>query len=103
MTSFYTSQGGTEWNTTTLPVVTNVPFKAGCGDDDPSTAAVSGNSFVLCDELDGVACVTFVVSATDINVTTLGTGTICGAVAGDDAITAMAAAPQRLGGVGVVR
>jgi len=104
MTSFYTSQGGIVWKdgNTTLPLVTNVTFKEACSDTAPSTASVSGTAFLLCDEKDGTACITFTTTATDITVTTDSTGTICNAVANDPAIIAMTGSSS-LGGERVKR
>jgi len=105
MTSFYTSQGATVWGdaNTTLPLVTNVPFKAACANTSPSTAKISGTAFLLCDETGGTACITFTTTATNISITTATGTTICDAVAADPAILAMTQKPQKLGGVGVVR
>ncbi len=104
MTSFYTSQGGTVWQdgNTTLPVVTNVTFKAACSDTNPSRAKISDTRFLLCDEKDGTACITFTTTATDITITTDSTGTICNAVANDPSIMAMTGS-NPLGGVRVTR
>ncbi len=110
MTSYYTSQGNTKWtnDNTTIAMVTNVPFKSACTDTDPvnttiSGAAAAGKKFVLCDETGGNECIAFQVKPTGITITTVTTGAICGAVAGDDAIVSMVAVDQKLGGSGVVR
>ena len=107
MTSYYTSQGNTQWldGNNTISLVTNVPFGSDC--DNLSTDSTDANAFVLCDEAGGEACLTFTTSnpgtGPQIAITTSTTSTICNAVAGDPAIVGMIAEVQKLGGVGVQR
>jgi len=107
MTSYYTSQGNTQWldANNTIGLVTNVPFDSACG--TLSAASTGANAFLLCDEPTGESCITFTTSnpgtGPQIAITAPGSSTICSAVAGDPAIAGMIAEVQKLGGVGVVR
>jgi len=104
MTSFYSAQGGIVWKDggTILPKVTRVIFKDACSNNAPSTAAVYNTDFLLCDEINGRACITFTTSDTDINITTDNTGTVCNAVANDPSIMAITGS-NPLGGERVIR
>ncbi len=112
MTAYYTSQGNTKWVGSTavtaavIEEVTNVAFNATACTAAPKTGTMAGSALPLCDEIGGVACITFSPDAngTGIAIATLDTTVICAGVAGDPAIMAMVAgSPQPLGGSTVVR
>ncbi len=103
MTSYYTSQGSTVWSSAKVEDVTNVPLQNSSCTAATGTA-ISGSSFYLCTQDSGTACIKIDVNATDINVTTQGSGTaICDGVASDPAIAAITSGSTKLGGQSVKR
>jgi len=114
VTSYYTSQGATVWDTATVASVSNVPLytDAGCTTLSDGTENVSDapSQFYLCDERDGNECLRFDINNTAMVIwgSSLGASTICDGVLQDPAIIGMSGGADGnkttvLGGVGVVR
>jgi type II secretory pathway pseudopilin PulG len=106
MSSFYTSQGSTEWQASTIDDVTNVPLETACGTVIvPGTTQTSETTFVLCEGT--TACVTMVTEDEGNLTITAYTGTeaispVCYGVAQDDSIKALVK-EHEFGGKKIIR
>ena len=109
MTSFYTSQGNSEWilATTLNSDVTNVDLESACG-TSAATLAAAGQTTMLCagDTAATDQCLTFA-TTNDGNLTIAagtGTGTVCVGVNADPVIVQLiAASPHQFGASKVKR
>ncbi len=113
-TSYYTSQGATNWTAATTADVTNVPLytNSNCAASSLSdgTDALVTDTYYLCDETDGNPCVTLDTNQTAVEVTAAAAAvsTVCDGVVEDPAIIGMTGGAGNsksttLGGVGVQR
>lgn len=107
--SFYTSQGGTIWQSGVLVDATNVPLDTACGTAALATTQLSTGTFLLCDG--ATACVTFVTeNEGNLTITSSGAAAseVCVGVAADPGMISIAGAAtvskeHQFGGVGVER
>jgi len=104
LSSFYTSQGNTSWQSAKVVTVTSVPLETACGNAIDSNTELSPNTFVLCD--DNVVCLSFeTIDEGNLTITdgTVTTSIICEAVKSDPAIAAMSNKSLKFGGETVSR